>query len=119
MHSVAYTAPAFENWDQDVRQKWLKGIIIYVIRSSSPRVSGVYEGPCNCASCGGNKQGKDCFKILKPNFVSSSPCEDCTALMKKLNIKKIAYSCDENKIVYTKFRDYKTYGATTGKRITF
>lgn len=119
MHFVVCTAPALESKESDVRQKWLKGLVVYVVRSTSPYFSGKKIGPCHCRKCGGNASCVECFKTPMPDFVSSSPCEDCTSLLNRLNVKKVAYSSEKNEIVYTKLRDYKTYGPTTGKRYTF
>lgn len=119
MHFVACTAAALENRGNAVRQKWLKGIVVYVVRSTSPYFSGKKIGPCHCKKCGGNASWAECFIRPTPDFVSSSPCEDCTLLLNRLNVKKVAYSSEKNEIVYTKLRDYKTYGPTTGKKYTF
>ena len=110
---------AFVNMVHGVRQKWLKGIVVYVVRSNSPYYSPRKIGPCQCVRCGGNKPSNECFHENVCNFVSSSPCEDCTALLNRLNVKKVAYTDGTNDIVYTKLRDYETYGPTTGKKYTF
>ena len=119
MHFVACTVLVLESKENAVRQKWLKGIIVYVVRSASPYFSGKKIGPCHCIKCGGNTSCTECFCMPTPDFVSSSPCEDCTALLNRLNVKKVAYSSEKNEIVYIKLRDYKTYGPTTGKKYTF
>ena len=119
MHFVACTTPALESRESGVRQKWLKGIVVYVVRSNSPFFTGRNIGPCNCTECGGNASWAECFITPTPDFVSSSPCEDCTSLLNRLNVRKVAYSSEKNEIVYTKLRDYETYGPTTGKKYTF
>ena len=91
---------------------------MYVIRYNSGRVGQPFIGPCNCGKCGG-KKNISCKREPSPIFVSSSPCEDCTRVMRRLNIKKIAYSNNVNEIVYTRLRDYETYGSTAGKRYMF
>lgn len=105
--------------ENDVRQKWLKGLVVYVVRTTSPFFSGKKIGPCQCLKCGGNASRVVCFYNPKTDFVSSSPCDDCTKLLNRLNVKKVAYTSGKNEIVYTKLRDYKTYGPTTGKKYTF
>ena len=90
-----------------------------MIRSTSPYFSGKRVGPCQCTKCGGNASYVECFYNKTIDFVSSGPCHDCTSLLKRLNVKKVAYSSGKNEIIYTKLRDYETYGYTTSKKSTF
>lgn len=54
-------------------------------------------------------------RITNTGFRSSSPCENCLSLMKKLNVRKIMYS-ENGELKYEKIRDYKSYGFCTATR---
>jgi len=40
------------------------------------------------------------------NYKQSAPCNDCLNIIKLLNLKKIVYSCDNNKFAVCKPTEY-------------
>ena len=48
----------------------------------------------------------------------SAPCEDCSAKMKELGVKKVVYTNSEGNLVSEKMKDYKTNHVTLARRLT-
>ena len=49
-------------------------------------------------------------------FKESGPCVDCFEIIKKLNIKKIIFSCDNHSVIISKPRDYMPEHVSLGRR---
>jgi tRNA(Arg) A34 adenosine deaminase TadA len=51
------------------------------------------------------------------DFKNSAPCCECTTIIKLLKIKKIVYSCDDNKFNIIKPKNYTNNYQTSGRKV--
>ncbi len=50
------------------------------------------------------------------NYKESGPCIDCLNVIKKLHLKRIVYSCDNNEIAICKPEEYLPVHQSLGRR---